>query len=188
MVLKCNGLVDRGVIAELYRASQAGVQIDLIIRGICCLKPGVPGLSDNIRVISILGRFLEHSRIYSFRTAQAETTYIGSADLMPRNLDARIEVITPVEDPYLVAEIDAALDLMLADTAGCWTLDADGTWHRRRPADGDAPFSSQAALMERAVAVADGEARGDRREAAAERRLVRRPQPGKPGARATGAT
>jgi hypothetical protein len=77
---------------------------------------------------------------------------------------------------------------MLADTAGCWTLDADGTWHRRRPADGDAPFSSQAALMERAVAVADGEARGDRREAAAERRLVRRPQPGKPGARATGAT
>ena len=107
MVLKCNGLVDRGVIAELYRASQAGVQIDLIVRGICCLKPGVPGLSENIRVISILGRFLEHSRIYSFRTAQAETTYIGSADLMPRNLDARIEVITPVEDPYLVAEIDA---------------------------------------------------------------------------------
>jgi len=188
MVLKCNGLVDRGVIAELYRASQAGVQIDLIIRGICCLRPGVPGLSDNIRVISILGRFLEHSRIYSFRTAQAETTYIGSADLMPRNIDARIEVITPVEDPYLVSEIDAALDLMLADTAGCWTLDADGTWHRRRPVDDDAPFSSQAALMERAVAVADGEARGDRREAAAERRLVRRPQPGKPGARATGAT
>ncbi len=175
MVLKCNGLVDRGVIAELYRASQAGVQIDLIIRGICCLKPGVPGLSDNIRVISILGRFLEHSRIYSFRTAQAETTYIGSADLMPRNIDARIEVITPVEDPYLVAEIDAALDLMLADTAGCWWLDADGHWHRRRPGEGDVPFSSQAALMERAVAVADGEARGDRREAAAERRLVRRP-------------
>ncbi len=96
------------------------------IRGICCLKPGVPGLSENIRVISILGRFLEHSRIYSFRTAQRQTTYIGSADLMPRNIDARIEVITPVEDPYLVAEIDAALDLMLADTAGCWRLDADG--------------------------------------------------------------
>ncbi len=107
---------------------------------------------------------------------------------MPRNIDARIEVITPVEDPYLVAEIDAALDLMLADTAGCWWLDGDGHWHRRRPVEGDAPFSSQAALMERAVAVADGEARGDRREAAAERRLVRRPQPGKPGARATGAT
>jgi polyphosphate kinase len=188
MVLKCNGLVDRGIIAELYRASQAGVQIDLIIRGICCLKPGVPGLSENIRVISTLGRFLEHSRIYSFRTAQAETTYIGSADLMPRNLDARIEVITPVEDPDLVTEIDTALDLMLADTAGCWWLDGDGNWHRRRPEPGEAPFSSQAALMERAVAVADGEARGDRREAAAERRLVRRPQPGKPGARATGAT
>ena len=107
---------------------------------------------------------------------------------MPRNVDARIEVITPVEDPFLVAEIDAALDLMLADTAGCWTLDAEGVWHRRRPEEPDMPpFSSQAALMERAVAQADGEAVADRREAAAERRLVRRPQPGKPGARATGA-
>jgi polyphosphate kinase len=157
------------------------------VRGICCLRPGVPGLSENIRVFSILGRFLEHSRIYSFRTAQRQTTYIGSADLMPRNLDARIEVITPVEDPFLVAEIDATLDVMLADTAGCWTLDADGVWHRRRPEPDVAPFSSQAALMERAVAQADGEAVADRREAAAERRLVRRPQPGKPGARAAGA-
>ena len=165
------------------------MQIDLIVRGICCLRPGVPGLSENIRVISILGRFLEHSRIYSFRTAQRQSTYIGSADLMPRNVDARIEVITPVEDPLLVAEIDASLDLMLADTAGCWTLDGDGAWHRRRPQEpGVPPFSSQAALMERAVAQADGEAVADRREAAAERRLVRRPQPGKPGARASGAS
>ncbi len=183
MMLKCNALVDRGVIAELYRASQAGVQIDIIVRGICCLRPGVPGLSENIRVISILGRFLEHARIYAFHTARAQTTYIGSADLMPRNLDNRIEVVAPVEDPDLVSEIDAVLGLLLADTAGCWTLDGDGAWTRRRPVDGEPSFSSQAALMERALASSDLDARGDRREAAAERRLLVRPQPGKPGAR-----
>jgi polyphosphate kinase len=187
--MKMNSLVDPEIVDALYDASAAGVKVELVVRGICCLRPGVPGLSENIRVFSILGRFLEHARIYSFRTAQRQTTYIGSADLMPRNLDARIEVTTPVEDPFLVAEIDAALDLMLADTAGCWTLDADGAWHRRRPEEPDAQtFNSQAALMERAVAQADGEAVADRREAAAERRLVRRPQPGKPGARATGAS
>ncbi len=187
MILKCNSIADRGIIAELYRASAAGVQIDVIVRGICCLKPGVPGLSENIRVTSILGRFLEHSRIFSFRTARAETTYIGSADLMARNVDSRIEVITPVEDEGAVAEINAALDQMLADTAGCWVLDGEGGWSRRLPAEDEAPFSSQNALMALAVAVADGEVRGDRREAAAERRLVRRPQPGKPGARPSGA-
>jgi polyphosphate kinase len=181
MVLKTNALVDREVIGELYSASQAGVQIDLIVRGICCLRPGVPGLSDTIRVVSILGRFLEHARIYSFRTARGETTFIGSADLMPRNLDNRIEVITPVEDPALVSEVDAILDMMLADTAGCWQLSGDGSWTRRAPTAGQEPYSSQRALMERALVVADSDALGDRREAIAERRLVRRAQPGKPG-------
>jgi polyphosphate kinase len=182
MILKTNALVDRGVIAELYRASQAGVQIDLIVRGICCMRPGVPGLSENIRVRSILGRFLEHARIYSFRTVRGEATYIGSADLMPRNLDNRIEVITPIEDPALCGEVDAALSLMLADTAGAWTLDADGRWNRQRPEEGASALSSQAALMERAVSYAESDEAADRREAAAERRLVRRAQPGKPGA------
>jgi polyphosphate kinase len=174
MVLKMNALADGDMIAELYRASQAGVEIDLIVRGICCLRPGVPGLSERIRVCSILGRFLEHARVYTFRTAERTTTYIGSADLMARNLDNRIEVVTPVEDPALVHELDVALELMLADTAGAWTLDGDGVWRRRDPAEGEEPFSSQLALMERAKDGEAPEARADRREAFAERRLGRR--------------
>jgi polyphosphate kinase len=178
MVLKMNALVDKGMISELYAASQAGVSIDLVVRGICCLKPGVPGLSDNIRVLSILGRFLEHARIYAFHTRRASTTYIGSADLMPRNLDSRIEAVTPVESFELRGDLDAILDLMLEDTAGTWLLAGDGQWERRIPADGELPFSSQAALMSRAQADADREGRAARREAAAERRLVRRTSAG----------
>ena len=175
IVMKMNSLVDRAVITELYRASQAGVEIDLIVRGICCLRPGVPGLSERIRVVSILGRFLEHARVFVFRTSRASTTYIGSADMMPRNLDHRIEVVTPVDDAALREEIDEQLELMLRDTAGAWTLE-DATWTRRRPADGEAPFSSQAALMERAMRAEEPEPRDARREAAA-RRVVRRPTP-----------
>jgi polyphosphate kinase len=183
MVLKTNALVDRAVIAELYRASQSGVAVDVIVRGICCLRPGVPGLSETIRVRSILGRFLEHSRIYRFHTALGDSTMMGSADLMPRNLDNRIEVITPVDEPELAAEIDTALDLLLADTEGAWELDAAGAWTRLVPGEETTALSSQVALMERAVSYAEREEAADRREAAAERRLVRRAQPGKPGAR-----
>jgi polyphosphate kinase len=131
IVMKMNALVDRGIIRALYEASQAGVRIDLNVRGICCLKPGVPGLSETIAVVSVVGRFLEHSRIYSFHRGEERRYYIGSADLMPRNLDTRIELLAPVEQPELQAELDDTLERCLADDTFAWTLDADGIWRRR---------------------------------------------------------
>ena len=130
--MKMNSLADAPVIDALYEASQAGCSIDLIVRGICCLRPGVPGLSDNIRVRSIVGRFLEHSRIFSFAHAGAPsgTIYIGSADLMPRNLDRRIETVIEVSDPDLRARLDEVLELNLADDTNAWELDAHGCWER----------------------------------------------------------
>ncbi len=133
MVLKMNSLVDPEMIDLLYDASQAGVSIDLIIRGICCLRPGMPGLSDNIRVRSIVGRYLEHSRIYHFGHGDPDggpAYYIGSADLMPRNLDRRVEALVPVVDPDLRGQLDEILDTELADDVLAWTLGADGTWHK----------------------------------------------------------
>jgi polyphosphate kinase len=128
IVIKVNNLVDPEVIDALYRASQAGVKVDLIVRGICCLKPGVPGLSDGIRVRSLIGHFLEHSRIFRFGSEKARHILIGSSDLMPRNLDRRVEAVVPVVDPDLTKEIDQFLNIALADDTLAWELSADGTW------------------------------------------------------------
>ena len=131
IVMKMNSLVDADLIDELYTASLTGARIDLIVRGICCLRPQVPGLSETIRVRSILGRFLEHSRVYRFGADAAEAEYlIGSADLMPRNLDRRVEALAPVTDPRLRARLDEILDINLADDTLAWELAADGSWHR----------------------------------------------------------
>ena len=132
IVIKVNGLDDVAVIDALYRASQAGVPIDLIIRGICCLRPGVPGLSETITVRSIVGRFLEHSRILRFggEAGRPASYYIGSADLRRRNLDRRVEAMIPVGDPDAVAQLEEVLELNLADDMQSWSLAADGSWHR----------------------------------------------------------
>ena len=128
IVMKMNSLVDTAVIDALYDASQAGVNIDLIVRGICCLRPGVPGLSDNVRVRSVVGRFLEHSRILAFGDRDDRRYIMGSADLMPRNLDRRVEAMVPVDDPGLQARLQEILDVTLADDTLAWSLDGSGAW------------------------------------------------------------
>lgn len=131
LIFKMNALVDARMIRALYKASQAGVKVDLIVRGICCLRPGVPGVSENIRVISILGRFLEHSRIYCFHNMGKEEIYMGSADLMPRNLDRRVEVLYPVQNPEIIRHIrDEVLELMIGEDIRAWLLDLDGKYRR----------------------------------------------------------
>jgi polyphosphate kinase len=156
VVMKMNSMIDGPVIQAIYRASQAGVPVDLIVRGIAGLRPGVAEVSDNVRVISIVGRFLEHARIFAF-TAQGRTTYwIGSADMMARNLDNRVELMAPVEDPVACEEIQAVIDLQLTDTALAWELAPDASWHRIEPRPGEAPLNSQDALMERAARQARG--------------------------------
>ncbi|MEO0986311.1 MAG: polyphosphate kinase 1 [Cyanobacteria bacterium J06639_14] len=138
IIAKMNALVDAELIHALYEASQAGVEIDLIIRGICCLKPGVPGVSDRIRVISIIGRFLEHARIFYVANNGEEEIYMGSADWMPRNLDRRVEAVTPVEDPSLLQELKDILDVMLTDNRHAWELAENGVFTQRTPGeDGD---------------------------------------------------
>jgi polyphosphate kinase len=149
--LKVNSLVDPEAVAALYAASRAGVKVEIVARGICVLRPGVPGLSERITVRSVLGRFLEHSRILSFQAGDGVTTWIGSADLMPRNLDRRVEVLVPIEDARLRAEIGVVLDALLADTRFSWELDADGTWHRVEPKPGEPRVSAQETLMLRAT-------------------------------------
>jgi polyphosphate kinase len=139
IVLKLNSLSDPELIDALYAASQAGVEIDLVVRGVCALRPGVPGLSERIRVRSILGRFLEHSRIFRFGSdARGPTYLIGSADLMQRNLDRRVEVVVQVEDPALEERLDEILGVNLGDEAGAWQLGADGTWKKLPAGDGRA--------------------------------------------------
>jgi polyphosphate kinase len=129
ITIKLNSLVDHEVIDALYDASQAGARIELIVRSMCCLRPGVPGLSESISVRSIVGRFLEHSRIFRFGTGAEATYLIGSADLMERNLDRRVEVLTPVRAPALRARLDEILGVLLADETLAWKLDGDGIWH-----------------------------------------------------------
>ncbi len=149
VVAKMNGLVDDTIIKAFYDASRAGTRIDLIVRGACCLRPGVPGLSDNITVRSIVGRFLEHSRILRFgRPERGFRYYIGSADLMPRNLDRRVEALVPVEDSEAQNRLEEILDLCRADDHLAWILQADGAYHPRRH-HGDINVHQE--LMERAV-------------------------------------
>ncbi|MBN9623790.1 MAG: polyphosphate kinase 1, partial [Actinobacteria bacterium] len=151
IALKMNSLVDAGCIQALYRASQAGVPVDLNVRGICCLKPRVPGVSENIRVVSIVGRFLEHSRVYTFRRGEETRVLMGSADMMPRNLDNRVELVAPVEDPLLREEMMEVLERCFADNANAWELGADGGWTRIVRAEGEPRRVVQAELRERAA-------------------------------------
>jgi polyphosphate kinase len=130
IALKMNALVDARCIQALYEASRAGVQVDLNVRGVCCLRPGVPGVSENIRVLSIVSRFLEHSRIYAFQRGEETRVLTGSADLMPRNLDSRVELVAPIEDEDLRAELLDVLERCFADNANSWELGADGVWTR----------------------------------------------------------
>lgn len=131
IIAKMNSLVDPQIISVLYEASRAGVQIDLIVRGMCSLLPQIPGISENIRVISVVGRFLEHSRIYYFHNQGEEEIYIGSADWMPRNLDRRVEAITPVRDPDLAKDLEEILGITLADNCQAWELQSDGSYQKR---------------------------------------------------------
>jgi polyphosphate kinase len=146
--LKMNALVDAGCIQALYEASRAGVRIDLNVRGVCCLRPRVPGVSENIRVVSIVGRLLEHSRIYAFRRGDETRVLTGSADLMPRNLDSRVELVAPIEDEGLRAELLDVLERCFADNVNTWELDTDGVWTRLAPPPGERR-SAQEELRER---------------------------------------
>ncbi|MGM0434988.1 MAG: polyphosphate kinase 1 [Pseudomonadota bacterium] len=149
IIVKVNGLTEAEVIRALYRASCAGVQVDLIVRGICCLRPGVEGLSDNIRVVSIIGRFLEHSRVYWFANAGKPEVYCSSADWMERNLINRVETCFPVEDRRLARRLRRDLEVYLRDNAQSWELQPDGNYIQRQPAPGEKRVASQQALMQR---------------------------------------
>lgn len=149
IIFKVNALVDERLIQLLYEASQAGVQVDLIVRGICCLRPGIQGVSENIRVVSIVGRFLEHSRIFYFRNNGNEEIYTGSADTMPRNLDRRVEVLFPIEDPGLNRYIrEQLLDLYLSDSARARFMQADGSYVRLAVSPAATPVDCQQVLLE----------------------------------------
>jgi polyphosphate kinase len=147
--IKINNLTDADMVEELYRASQAGVQIDLVVRAICTLVPGVPGISENIRVRSVLGRFLEHSRLYCFESGDEKTYLMGSADLMGRNLDHRIEVVVPVEDAYVRNELESVFKGLLSDNSQAWELAPDGSWVRVHPKKSERRKPAQAVFMRR---------------------------------------
>jgi polyphosphate kinase len=145
---KTNSLTDPHIIELLYEASQAGVKIDLVVRSICCLRPGVEGVSENIRVVSLVGRFLEHARIFAFSDGDDEQIYLGSADLMQRNLDRRVETAFPLRERHHRERVRRLLDLQLADNANGWELGPDGTFERRHPGDGEGQVDSQRILLE----------------------------------------
>ncbi|HJU43458.1 MAG TPA: polyphosphate kinase 1 [Vicinamibacterales bacterium] len=149
MIVKNNAVADHGMIKNLYRASQAGVPVDMIVRGICCLRPGIPAISDRITVRSIVGQFLEHSRIYYFENGGSPEVYVGSADLMERNLDRRVEVLCPINDPAMRQLLrDAVLEVLLSDTDRAWLLQTDGSYVRATPPPGVPPLNSQRFLLE----------------------------------------
>ncbi len=167
IVAKMNALVDAELIAELYAASRAGVEIDLIVRGICCLRPAVEGVSDRIRIISIVGRFLEHSRLFYFANGGKGEYYIGSADWMPRNMDRRVEAVVPVEDPGQHERLRTLLETCLTDNRQAWDLDADGRYKQRTPGvDGEA--EEERASQQRLLRDAWGRERGEPRMTTAE--------------------
>jgi polyphosphate kinase len=143
---KMNALEDADIVEGLYRASQAGVKVELIVRDTCRLRPGLPGLSDNVTVVSVVGRFLEHARIFYFRNGGEEEFFIGSADLMTRNLESRVEVVTPVEDTSLRNELRQILDLQLGDRRSAWEMRSDGSYVQRTT-DDPAAVGSQQALI-----------------------------------------
>jgi polyphosphate kinase len=160
IVVKANALEDPGLVKELYRASMAGVDVDLVIRDICRLRPGLEGLSETVDVHSIVDRFLEHSRIFYFENGGDPEYYVGSADWMTRNLDSRVEAVTPVTDPAIRQQLRFVLDLCLQDNRSVWTMNADGTYDQRRPGD-DPVVCTQDVLMDRARAAHEsGDDRG----------------------------
>jgi polyphosphate kinase len=144
LIFKINSLVDKKMIQRLYIASQAGVKVDLFVRGICCLRPGLPGFSENIQVTSIVGRFLEHSRIYYFKNGGNEEIYLGSGDLMPRNIDRRVEVLFPVQDKDMILHIrDNILSFYYKDNIKARRMLPDGTYIRVKPQGEEKPLSVQ---------------------------------------------
>ncbi len=149
IIAKMNSLVDPRIITKLYEASQAGVVIQLVVRGVCCIRPGLPGISETVSVISVIGRYLEHSRIFWFLNGGEEQVFVGSADWMTRNLDRRVEAVVPIEDAQLVEELKEILRIYLADNRQVWELDAQGEYHQRRPTSVDTEFSAQRILTER---------------------------------------
>jgi polyphosphate kinase len=161
IMMKLNSIVDEVIIDALYEASEAGVPIDLVVRGMCCLRPGVPGLSETIRVRSILGRFLEHSRIFRFRNGGDEQLWIGSADAMHRNLDRRVESLVEVRDPDVQAGLQRLLALAVDPATSAWELGPDGTWVRRTRSEDGEPLRDYQLSLLRATAARAAEARAE---------------------------
>jgi len=147
IIAKMNALVDAPAIDALYRASSAGVDIDLIVRGICCLRPGLREMSERIRVVSIIGRFLEHSRAWYFANAGRPEYYLGSADWMPRNFDRRVEAVVPINDASLQARLDGIFRVCLSDNRQAWDLASDGSWHQRTPSADESVRATHAQLL-----------------------------------------
>lgn len=186
MLVKLNGVLEPVIVKALYRASQAGVKIDIACRGICSLRPGVPGVSDTIRVVSVVDRFLEHSRIYYFENAGQPEVLIGSADWMDRNLSRRVEVVFPIEQPDLKARVIDVLKTTLADNVKARELQPDGTYRRVKPADGEPAVRSQLRFLEQAAESASRQAAGPTPDATTTPPPVQAPQPRRARTRKTG--